>query len=110
MPLKLRLEVLLPFPQSKGTSMTPSRQRMIRELELQRKSKHTIRSYVATVAQLARHYGRPPEKISRDEVRDFVHHLIVDRKLASASIDTKFGRHSVLLPTCIGATQVRFED
>ena len=50
--------------------MTPSRLRMIRELALQRKSENTVKAYVSAVAQLAGHYDRPPEKISREEVRD----------------------------------------
>ena len=69
--------------------MTPLRQRMIREMELHRKSKHTIKAYVKAVSQLARHYNRSPETISRDEVRDFIHHLITDRKLAFSSINQK---------------------
>jgi site-specific recombinase XerD len=62
---------------------------MIRELELQRKSEHTISSYVSSVAQLAAHYNRPPEEISRDEVRDFIHFLIAKRKQATATVHTK---------------------
>ena len=69
--------------------MTPLRQRMIRELELQRKSQNTIDAYVLAVSQLARHYNRSPDEISYDEVRDFIHHLIVERKLASASVNQK---------------------
>ncbi len=69
--------------------MTPSRQRMIRELELQRKSSNTVKSYVSAVAQLACYYGRPPEDISRDEVRDYVHYMIAERKLATGTVNTK---------------------
>lgn len=69
--------------------MTPSRERMIRELKLQRKSENTIKSYLMSVSQLAKYYGRPPEKISREEVRDFFYFLINDRKLATATINTK---------------------
>ncbi len=69
--------------------MTPSRHRMIRELELQRKSQHTIKAYVSAVAQLADHFGRSPEKISREEVRDYVHFMIVERKLATSTVNTK---------------------
>lgn len=68
--------------------MTPSRRRMIRELELQRKAKSTIKCYVASVARLAEHFGRPPEQISREEVRDYIHSLIAHRKLATNSVNT----------------------
>lgn len=69
--------------------MTPLRQKMIRELELARKSPRTIEAYVTAVAQLAVHYGRSPEAISLEEVRGFLHHLITRRKLAFSSVNQK---------------------
>jgi len=62
--------------------MTPLRQKMIRELELQRKSPRTIEAYVAAVADLARFYGRSPDRISIEEIRDFLHYVITQRKCA----------------------------
>lgn len=69
--------------------MTPLREQMIRELELQRKSSKTIDAYVTAVAQLAAHYHRSPEQITIEEIRSFVHHLIVNRKLAFSSCNQK---------------------
>lgn len=71
--------------------MTPLRKKMIRELELQRKSPRTIEAYVTAVAQLAEHYHRSPELISLEEVRDFLHDLITRRKLAFSSVNQKAG-------------------
>jgi hypothetical protein len=62
--------------------MSPLRNKMIRELELHRKAPGTIKQYVSAVAQLARHYGRSPDRIAIEEVRDFIHHLITQRKVA----------------------------
>ena len=69
--------------------MTPLRQKMIHELELHRKSPHTIESYVTAVAQLAQHYGRSPEAISVEEIRDFLHHLITVQKVAFSTCNQK---------------------
>jgi len=69
--------------------MTSLRQKMIRELELSRKSPRTIEAYVTAVAQLAGHYGRSPEAISLEEVRRFLHYLITERKLAFSSCNQK---------------------
>ena len=69
--------------------MTPMRKRMIHELELHRKSPRTIEAYVTAVAQLARHYGRSPDRISLEQVREFLHHLIAQRKLAFSSCNQK---------------------
>jgi site-specific recombinase XerD len=62
---------------------------MIRELELHRKSAHTIEAYLRAVAQLALHYRRSPDKLTLEEIRDFLHYLIVDQKLAYSSVNQK---------------------
>ena len=54
-----------------------------------RKSPRTIEAYVTAVAELAAHYGRSPERISLEEVRSFLHHLITVRKLAFSSVNQK---------------------
>ena len=69
--------------------MTPLRNMMIRELELHRKAPGTIKQYVSAVAELARHYGRSPDSISIEEVRDFIHHLITQRKIAFSTCNTR---------------------
>jgi integrase/recombinase XerD len=69
--------------------MTPLRNKMIRELELRRKAPGTVTSYVKAVEELALHYGRSPDKISREEVRSYLHYLITERKLAYSSCNCK---------------------
>ena len=69
--------------------MTPLRAKMIRELELHRKSPRTIGPYVAAVAQLAKHYGRSPDTISIEEIREFLHYLITVRKVAYSTCNQK---------------------
>jgi site-specific recombinase XerD len=69
--------------------MTPLRNKMIRELELHRKAPGTIKQYVAAVAELAGHYNRSPDLIAIEEVRDFIHHLITERKIAFSTCNTR---------------------
>lgn len=68
---------------------SPLRQQMIRELQLQRKSPGTIRGYVSAVAQLAGYYHRSPAQITLPEIRDYLHHLIVERQLAYSTCNQK---------------------
>ena len=70
--------------------MPPLRQKMIREWELQRKSPGTVQQYVRAIADLAGYYGRSPDKISREEVRSYCHHLVVERKLAATTCNLQF--------------------
>ena len=69
--------------------MTLLRQKLIRELELKRLQPGTIKQYVSSVAALAQFYGRSPDKISHEEVRSYLHHLIVDRKLGGDTCNGK---------------------
>jgi site-specific recombinase XerD len=58
---------------------------MIKELELARLAENTRYAYVKAVEGLAKHYWRSPDRISGEEVRDYLHHLLVKRKLAWSS-------------------------
>lgn len=69
--------------------MTPLRQKMIHELELHRKSPRTVEAYVTAVAQLAQHYRRSPDAISIEDVREFLHYLITQRKVAFSTCNQK---------------------
>lgn len=69
--------------------MSPLRQRLIEELQLQRKAPKTIEAYVSAVAELSRYYQRSPDRLSLEEVRRYLHHLIVERKLARSSVNQK---------------------
>lgn len=61
----------------------------MRELQLQRKAPRTIRSYVASVAQLAEHYRRSPDQLSLEQVRDWIHYLIVVRMLSDSTVNVR---------------------
>lgn len=62
--------------------MTPLRQKMTEALELRGVSPKTVKLYVDCVARFARHYGKSPEHLGREEVRNYLLHLIHERKVA----------------------------
>jgi integrase/recombinase XerD len=51
--------------------MTPLRQRFIQDLQLRNLSPRTIKCYVAHVAAFARHFGRSPEFLEHEHVREY---------------------------------------
>jgi hypothetical protein len=59
--------------------MTPLRQRMIEEMHLRNSSKYSIAAYVSAVYRLANHYGRRPDRLSREEIRAFLVDLVEAR-------------------------------
>ena len=77
---------------------------MIRELELHRKSPATVEAYVTAVSQLAEYFGRSPDQIAVEEVRDFLHYLITERQVAFSTCNQKMCGDPVLLPVRARAT------
>ncbi|MBV8282345.1 MAG: site-specific integrase [Candidatus Eremiobacteraeota bacterium] len=65
---------------------TTLRQRMLQDLQLADLSQRTQEAYLRAVRQLADHFHTPPDRLSEQQVRDYLLHLKNDRKLASASL------------------------
>lgn len=62
--------------------MTPLRKRMIEEMELRNFAPYTVTLYVDNVARFARHFGKSPELLGREHVRQYLVYLVEERKLA----------------------------
>jgi len=87
--------------------MTPLRKQMIHELELQRKSPGTVKIYVAAVADLARHFGRSPDQIPIEQVRDYFHHVIAVRKLSFSTCNQKLAAGKKVSGKKVSSTNFR---
>lgn len=61
-------------------AMTPLRQRFMHDLQLRNRSPRTISCYVAHVAAFARHFGRSPELLGPEQIRDYQIHLLHERR------------------------------
>src|SRR5215210_1089230 len=56
--------------------MTPLRSRFIDDLRLRNYAARTISTYVAAVARFARHFGRAPDRLGAEQVRQYQLHLL----------------------------------
>jgi len=64
------------------------RDRMIEEMTLRNFAPDTQKSYLYSVARLAKYYGRSPDRLRQQEIRAFVLYLINERKLAPTTVTT----------------------
>jgi len=62
--------------------MTTLRQRLIEDLQVRNRSPHTIRSYVACIAHFARHFGKSPELLGPEEIRQYQVYLVNERRVS----------------------------
>ena len=73
--------------------MTALRQRMIKDLTVRGLAENTQKAYLRAVTALARHYRRSPERISAQEVQDYLLYLHQERHLSWQSCNV--ARHGL---------------
>jgi integrase/recombinase XerD len=66
--------------------MTPLRQKMIEDMQLQGLAESTQAAYVRAVRQLAEYYSKSPDQISEEELRQYFLYLKNDKQYARATM------------------------
>lgn len=66
--------------------MTPLRKRMIEDMQLRGFSARTQEAYAYAVHRLTRHYRKPPDRITEDELRQYFLHLTQVEGYARATV------------------------
>ena len=69
--------------------MTNLRKRMLEELQRRNYSSETIRAYLFAVKDFATYFGKRPDLLRQEHLRQYQLHLLNDRKL---TVDTIVGR------------------
>lgn len=67
--------------------MTPLRQRFIEDMQIRNRSPRTIECYVYHVACFAKHFGRSPEHLGLEQVRQYQVYLVQEKKASWCSFN-----------------------
>lgn len=70
--------------------MTKLREKMRMDLELKNYSPKTIEAYIRHVKRYAQHYNKSPDELGINEVREYLHYLITEKKLSSSYINSAY--------------------
>jgi site-specific recombinase XerD len=76
--------------------MTSLRKRFIEDMQLRNFAPGTQRSYVHHIAEFARYFGRSPEHLDLEAVRQYQLYLLGERALSTSSINTFISAASFL--------------
>lgn len=84
--------------------MSKLREQMKRDLELRGFSDKTVSSYLNQVARYAVYYGRSPELLGTEEIKNYLHYLIAEKKLSSSYINQAYSGLRFLYETTLNKT------
>jgi site-specific recombinase XerD len=82
------------------------RDRMKREMDLRGFRPRTQHAYLRVCRELVEYYGRSPMRLGSEEVKRYLHHLLVDRKLGSATVNVAVSGFRVLFGATLGRDEV----
>jgi len=66
--------------------MTPLRKRMLEELQLRNLSPKTAHSYIRSIERFARYFNQSPARLGAEHVREYLVHLIQDKKVVANTL------------------------
>lgn len=88
------------------------RTRMIEDLRIRNRAERTIQTYVRCVAQFAKYFGRSPEKLGAEHIREYQRYLVEEKKASWATFNQTVCALRFLYGTTLGVdwrvTQIPF--
>jgi len=67
--------------------VTRLKKRMLDELRRRNYSQSTVRSYIHSIEDFARYFGKSPDQLGPEQIRDYQVHLFRDRKLSPGTVE-----------------------
>jgi integrase/recombinase XerD len=90
--------------------VTPLRRRMLDELQRRNYTADTIRGYIHAVKEYAQYFGKSPELMGAEEVREFQLYMIRDKKLALGTVALRMGALRFLYKKTLRRRDIDIDD
>jgi integrase/recombinase XerD len=69
--------------------VTQLKKKMLDELQRRNYAQNTVRTYIKAVEEFARFFGKPPDQLGPEQIRNYQVHLFRDRKLAPGTVEQR---------------------
>ena len=90
--------------------MTPLRQRVLEELQRRNYSPATTRGYILAIKQFAEYFGKSPEQLGAEEIRQFQLYLLNDKKLAPGTVERRMSALRFLYRKTLKRRDIAYDD
>ena len=90
--------------------MTSLRQRVLDELQRRNYSPATTRGYILAIKQFADYFGKSPEQLGGDEIRQFETYLLRDKKLAPGTVEGRMSALRFLYKKTLKRRDIAYDD
>lgn len=90
--------------------MTSLRQRVLNELQRRNYSSETTRGYIHAIKQFADYFGKSPEHLGGEEIRQFQLHLLRDKKLAPGTVEGRMSALRFLYKKTLKRRDIAYDD
>jgi integrase/recombinase XerD len=82
--------------------MTKLREQYKRDLEIKAFSRKTQQTYLRQMIAFSRYYGKSPDLLGQEEIKDFLHYLISERKLSKSYVNQTYSALKFFYETTLG--------
>ena len=66
------------------------KEKMKKDMELRNFSERTIESYLGWMKNYTLHYGKSPEELGDDDIRNYIYYLLKEKKSSQSSINQAY--------------------
>ena len=79
--------------------MTALRKRMLEDLQIRNYAPTTVAAYIRSVAEFAKHFGKSPELLGPEEIREYQLYLIKDKTVSLSPTSRRCAGSDFYTPT-----------
>ena len=70
--------------------------KLLHEMQFRNYSQQTIRSYISCLSELGKYFNKPPDKITVEQVKQYLHHRVTVEKVGVSTVNITISAYKLL--------------